>query len=253
MAETPTYFAVLTDAGAALEARALAEGKGVVLTHILIGDANLREVTPDPSVTRLVHEVHRRPIDTRARDSADPRVTLLHATIPATEGGWWINELGVAGHLEGDEAEVLYAYANHGRYYKMLPQDGQTITHELIVPIIQCTDARMIIQVADAGYATRQDYLALADRLETERDALIGAQAGVIANLLRLATRLTSHEIASAGGAHGTRPGGTTGVGGAGEAGGLITMPDGTVIGPAAVGGHAADAAAITFVVESSH
>ena len=167
--EAPKYYAVLTDVGAALEARALAEGKGIVLTHIAVGDANLETVTPDPAVTRLVHEVHRRPIDARSRDENDPKVTLLHATIPADVGGFWINELGVVGHLEGDEEEVLYAYANHGRYYKMLPQDGQTITHELTIPVVQSTDARIVIEVADDGYATRQEMLQLSGVVEDLR------------------------------------------------------------------------------------
>ena len=167
--DAPKYYAVLTDAGAALEARALAEGKGIVLTHIAVGDANLETVTPDPAVTQLVHEVHRRPIDARSRDENDPKVTLLHATIPADVGGFWINELGVVGHLEGEEEEVLYAYANHGRYYKMLPQDGQTITHELTIPVVQSTDARIVIEVADDGYATRQEMLQLSGIVEDLR------------------------------------------------------------------------------------
>ena len=167
--EAPKYYAVLTDAGAALEARALAEGKGIVLTHIAVGDADLETVTPDPAVTQLVHEVHRRPIDARSRDEQDPKVTLLHATIPADVGGFWINELGVVGHLEGEEEEVLYAYANHGRYYKMLPQDGQTITHELTIPVVQSTDARIVIEVADDGYASRLELLQLSGIVEDLR------------------------------------------------------------------------------------
>ena len=161
------YYAVLTDAGAELEARALETGKGVVLTHIAIGDANLSEVTPDPAVTRLVHEVHRRPIDSRSHDENDQKITLLHATIPADVGGWCIYELGVIGHLEGEEEEVLYAYANHGRYYKVLPQDGQTITHELTIPIIQSTDADLTIELPDEGYVTRGDFLALKAKVES--------------------------------------------------------------------------------------
>ncbi|MGE9985362.1 phage tail protein [Desulfovibrio sp. SGI.169] len=159
--EAPTYYAVLTDAGAELEAQALAEGKAVVLTHLAVGDANLQTVTPHPAVTELVHEVHRRPIDARSRDAADPKITLLHCTLPADVGGFWVQEIGVVGHLEGSEADVLYAYANHARYYKMLPQDGQTVTHEITIPIVQSTDARITIVVADEGYATRQEYRAL--------------------------------------------------------------------------------------------
>ncbi|MDE5831739.1 MAG: phage tail protein [Desulfovibrio sp.] len=154
-----TYYAVLTDAGAALEARALALGKAVVLTKIAVGDANLKDVTPLSSVTRLVHEVHRRPIDSRDRDRNDPKIALLHCTIPADVGGWWIYEVGVIGHLEGETTEVLYAYANHGKYYKVLPQDGQLITHEITIPIIQSTNAELTIELSDEGYITRRDFL----------------------------------------------------------------------------------------------
>ena len=158
MAE-PVYFAVLTDAGSRLEARALESGKGIVLSHIAVGDANRKEVTPESSVSKLVHEVCRRPIDARSIDDNDPNVTLLHATIPADVGGFWIYELGVYGHLEGESELSLYAYANHAPYYKMLPQAGQLVTHELLIPIVQKTDATLIIELPDTGYVTRGDYL----------------------------------------------------------------------------------------------
>ena len=153
------YFACLTEAGAALEAKAIASGKGVVLTHIAIGDANKKEITPAPTVKNLVHEVCRRPIDARSLDENDRAVSLLHATIPADVGGFWVYELGVIGHLEGETEEVLFAYANHAPYYKMLPQAGQMVTHELIIPIIQKTDATLIIEMSDMGYVTRDAYL----------------------------------------------------------------------------------------------
>ena len=171
----PEYFCVLTNAGAALEARALAEGKGIVLTHFAIGDANGLAVVPSPTATALVHEVHRQAISARSQDENDPRIMLLHATIPADVGGWWINELGVVGHLEGEdnpEDEVLYAYANHARYYKMLPQEGQSITHEITVPVIQSTAAEVTIDVVDGGYATRRQVAALEDELAAEVAAL---------------------------------------------------------------------------------
>lgn len=168
--DSSRFFAVLTDSGAALEAVALELGKGIVLTHIVVGDANLQNVTPDPSAVSLIHEVCRRPIDARSRDQSDPRITLLHATIPAEIGGFWIHEMGVVGHLEGEEEEVLYAYANHSRYYKMLPSEGQTITHELTIPIIQCTDAQVSISVTDSGYATRTEYLILSSLVEALRN-----------------------------------------------------------------------------------
>jgi hypothetical protein len=190
--EAPKYYAVLTDAGAELEARALQEGKGIILTHIAVGDANLQAVTPDPSVTALVHEVYRCAIDSRTRDEADNKVMLLHATIPADAGGWWINELGVVGHLEGEEGEVLYAYANHARYYKVLPQDGQSLVHTITVPVVQCTDAEITINILDEGYATAEQLRAF-EAAVTRREAVRARE------FIRLTDRVTRHELASLG------------------------------------------------------
>lgn len=154
----PQYFVVLTEAGSALEAAALASGKGLVISKIAVGDANRQEVTPSAKVAQLVHEVCRRPIDSRSVDANDPAITLVHATIPADLGGFWIYELGVLAHLEGETDEILYAYGNHAPYYKLLPQAGQLVTHELQIPIIQKTDARLIIELSDAAYVTRSEF-----------------------------------------------------------------------------------------------
>lgn len=166
MPDDPKYYAVLTETGAKMEARALAEGRGVLLTHVVVGDADLKDVVPAPTVTALVHEVCRRPIEYRSVDENDANVTLIHALIPANIGGFWVRELGIVGKLEslpGDAAgatpEFLYAYANHAPYYKMLPQAGQLVTHELLIPIVQKTDAKLTIELPDAGYVTRGDYL----------------------------------------------------------------------------------------------
>lgn len=236
--ENPKYYAVLTEAGAQLEARALAEGRGVVLTHIVVGDANGEDVEPTSAIEALVHEVCRRPIEYRTVDEMDPNITLLHAIIPASVGGFWVRELGVIGHLEelpedkpeagvpdsnpslasaparsaneglGDASpsggegvepplepvhsstEVLYAYANHAPYYKMLPQDGQTVTHEITVPILQSTDARLTIEVSEEGYVTRKE-------LNLELDKIAALQADSVSQLLRLSSRVTTHNIES--------------------------------------------------------
>lgn len=157
--DDPQYYAVMTRAGSELEARALETGKGIILTHIAVGDANQQEVAPSVAVKQLVHEVYRKLIDARSIDENDPAVTILSATIPPDEGGWWIYELGVIGHLEGEEEEVLYAYANHAPYYKMLPQTGQSISHEISIPIIQKTDAHITLELPSGDYITRETFL----------------------------------------------------------------------------------------------
>lgn len=191
--EIPKYYAVMTEAGAALEARALAEGLGIELTHIVIGDASMQEVVPAPDVKALVHEVARRPIEMRTVDEADANITNLHAIIPAEMGGFWVREMGIVGHLEGSDEEVLYAYANHAPYYKMLPQSGQTSTHRITIPILQSTGARLEIRVLDEGYATR-DAL---EQLRGEFAALSCAVSDLARVLARLTDRLARDELGS--------------------------------------------------------
>ncbi len=171
MSDSPQYYCLLTDAGAALEAQALAEGKPIRLTHIGVGDGNGSVPTPEASVTALVHEVHRRSIDARTQSADDPNIAILHATIPAEEGGWWIRELGVyAEPLDEGGEPVLYAYGNHAPYYKMLPQAGQMTSHELQVPIITSSAARLEIVIPDTGYASITQFRLLSALVESLRD-----------------------------------------------------------------------------------
>lgn len=171
MSENPQFYCLLTHAGAVLEARALAEGKPVRLTHIAVGDGNGSVPTPDASATALAHEVHRRAIDARTQSEDDPRIAILHATIPASEGGWWIRELGVyAESLDEDGDPVLYAYGNHAPYYKMLPQDGQITSHEVQVPILTSSAANLEIVIPDTGYASIAQFRLLSGLVESLRD-----------------------------------------------------------------------------------
>lgn len=205
MPDKAKYYAVLTEIGAKMEARALAEGRAVLLTHVAVGDADLRDIEPNALATSLIHEVCRRPVESRTVDEQDKNVTLIHALIPANLGGWWIRELGVIGRLEslpgdaaGDTPEFLYAYANHAPYYKMLPQDGQTVTHEITVPILQSTDARLTIVVADQGYATRPELESLRGWLEERLGNSVSAAnafAVLSSNILRLSNRLADVEV----------------------------------------------------------
>ena len=170
MSDSPQYYCLLTDAGAALEAQALAEGKPIRLTHIAVGDGNGVVPTPDVTATVLVHEVHRRAIDARTQSEDDLNIAILHATIPADEGGWWIRELGVYAEALDEGEPVLYAYGNHAPYYKMLPQAGQMTSHELQVPVITSSAANIEIVIPDTGYASATQFRLLAGIVESLRD-----------------------------------------------------------------------------------
>ena len=191
------YYFVLTDAGAALEAAAHAKGKPLRLTHMAVGDGDGEVPHPSQNATALVNEVYRREIDGSRVDEDDSKICWLHMVIPADVGGFWIREFGVyAEPLEEDGEPVLYAYGNHAPYYKMLPEAGQTVTHEIIVPITQSSNAAMTIVVSDQGYATRCELDALRD--------LVGANPGQFAALaqsvLNISNRLTQLELAQIAG-----------------------------------------------------
>lgn len=149
------YYVLLTKAGAELEAAAHAAGKPVKLKWIAVGDGGGTVPVPQVSATALVHEVWRGQIDTAKPDPDDPAVTWFTKIIPADVGGFWIRELGffAEGLNEGDEP-VLYAYGDHAPYYKILPGDGQAVTHELSIPLILSGTAQVQIVMRESGYAT---------------------------------------------------------------------------------------------------
>ncbi|MDM8214708.1 phage tail protein [Desulfovibrio piger] len=168
--DTPEYFCLLTNAGAALEAAAHAAGKPVRLSVIAVGDGNGAVPVPDPAAVALAHEVYRRPIDSLSQDEEDPNICWAHIVIPTTEGGFWIREFGVwAEPLEDDGEPVLYAYGNHAPFYKLKSVLGQATTHELSVPIIMSGTADVEIVVSEAGYASRLELLQIAGVVEDLR------------------------------------------------------------------------------------
>ena len=174
--ETPQYYCLLTEAGAALEAAALAASKPVRLTAISVGDGNGAVPTPESSATTLVNEVYRKAIDSLSKDEEDQNICWAHIVIPATEGGFWIREFGVwAEPLEEGGEPVLYAYGNHAPFYKLKSVLGQATTHELSVPIIISSTAEVEVVVSEAGYASRLEHLQLAhvvEDLRTTREAV---------------------------------------------------------------------------------
>lgn len=194
--EQPQYFCILTSAGSAHEAAAHAAGKPVRLRWIAVGDGNGKVPTPTASVSRLVHEVYRRQIDSLSRDEDDPNVAWIHMVIPADDGGFWIREFGVyAEPLDDGGQPVLFAYGNHAPYYKLKRILGQAITHELSIPMIMSSTAQVEIVMSDAGYASRRELLHLSGVVESlrhPRQAVWSITAAIAVNgVLQLPSGIT--------------------------------------------------------------
>lgn len=185
-ATQPQYFCILTNAGSAHEAAAHAAGKPVRLKYVAVGDGNGNVPTPAAGVTRLVHEVYRKAIDSMHIDEDDPNIAWIHMVIPADDGGFWIREFGVyAEPLTEGGQPVLFAYGNHAPYYKLRRILGQAITHELSIPLIMSSTAEVEIVISEAGYASRRELLHLSgivESLRNPKEAVWTISAAIAAN-----------------------------------------------------------------------
>lgn len=192
MAEKPKFYVILTAAGAELEARAVASGKGLELFQIAVGDANLEYIEPQADATALINEKYRCPIESKEQSPDDPAVTLLRGRIPPDDGGFWIREIGVYGRLEGEEEEVLFAYGNHAPYMKMKPQEGQSVSHEICIPVIQSSSCPLTVVVRDDGYATKAEVEELRRLVGTGNEAAFVELAD---NVVRMSSRVAAMEL----------------------------------------------------------
>ena len=183
----PTYFGVLTSAGAAAEAYAAANNTRVNLTHIAVGDGGGPVPTPTAAATALVNETYRQAIGSYAVDATDAGIMYLSVTLPTTAGGWWIREIGVWAENPSDPTggKILYAYFNHAPTYKQLITEGQATTHELKIPVVYTSDGHITISINESGYATQQAFLQLCtviDAMRTRSQAAWTLTAAVAEN-----------------------------------------------------------------------
>ncbi len=168
-----TYYCVLTDAGAALEAAAHAAKKAVVIKSVAVGDGGGTEVTPSASATALVNQVYEREPDYLEHDAEDPNVFWVVMTIPTDVGGFWIREVGVyAEALEEGEDPILMVHGSHAAYYKSTIQANQTVSHVLKLPVVVSNGADLELTVTDVGMATAEEIAALAAIIADMRQSL---------------------------------------------------------------------------------
>lgn len=112
------YWTTLTDLGQSEYNLAQLQDRGVPYSHLVFGDGGGTSVDPDPSRTALVNEVHRSPITAIYADPDNPSWLCLETVIPATEGGWWIREIGAV-----TATGKLVAIGSYAPVYK--PKLGQ--------------------------------------------------------------------------------------------------------------------------------
>jgi len=130
------FGAILTTAGAAKLANAIALGVPLKLTQMVVGDGNGQPVAPDPAMTAIPGEKRRAAINTLFADPLAASQLVAEQIIPEDVGGWWIRCVGLY-----DDSNTLIAIANVPDTYKPLLTSGAGRTQII----------RMVLIVSDTS------------------------------------------------------------------------------------------------------
>ncbi|WP_139461247.1 phage tail protein [Aeromonas veronii] len=130
------FGAILTNAGAAKLANAIALGVPLKLTQMAVGDGNGQPVTPDPAMAAIPGEKRRAAINTLFADPLAASQLVAEQIIPEDVGGWWIRCVGLF-----DDSDTLIAVANVPDTYKPLLASGAGRTQII----------RMVLIVSDTN------------------------------------------------------------------------------------------------------
>ncbi|GKQ73897.1 hypothetical protein KAM447_04050 [Aeromonas caviae] len=148
------YFAILTDAGQAKMANALALGVPLKITHMAVGDGNGQPVTPNAAQTALVREKRRAPINTLFQDPTNQSQLVAEQIIPEDVGDWWIREIGVF-----SEDGTLVAIANCPDTYKPLLSSGAGRTQVIRIVLIVSDTSAVELKIDPAVVLATRKYV----------------------------------------------------------------------------------------------
>ncbi|MFM5811221.1 phage tail protein [Aeromonas veronii] len=174
------FGAILTNAGAAKLANAIALGVPLKLTQMAVADGNGQPVAPDPAMTAIPGEKRRAAINTLFADPLAASQLVAEQIIPEDVGGWWIRCVGLY-----DDSNTLIAIANVPDTYKPLLTSGAGRTQIIRMVLIVSDTSAVELKIDPAVVlATRKyvddklaDELAKRDNKQSVRVATTGAIA----------------------------------------------------------------------------
>ena len=121
-----SYYCLLTTAGQAKVAAAIASGTPVAITQMALGDGGGAPVTPVENRSALVNEVNRGAVESIVVHPTNPNWLTVQRIIGPEIGGWTVREIGLF-----DASNTLIAYGNFPPSYKPVLAEGSG--KELIV------------------------------------------------------------------------------------------------------------------------
>lgn len=115
------FYTILTDAGLTAIANASISSSTVNFAKVMVGDGNGAYYTPTKDMIALRNKTWEGPVASVEIDPTNPNWVTVEAVIPATDGGFYIREIGIS-----DEAGTLLAIGKLPETYKPALDSGST-------------------------------------------------------------------------------------------------------------------------------
>jgi hypothetical protein len=137
---------VLTNAGMAKVAAAVAAGSTVQVTQIAFGDGGGAPVTVNRARTALIGEQWRGAIDSVVTDVGNPSLRGLVYTLPASTGGYRVREVGLF-----DGAGVMIAHGGVPDFDKPAPGSAfaQVVTGTIWIHVTDADTLEIVVNISD--------------------------------------------------------------------------------------------------------
>lgn len=137
------FYTILTNAGLAAIANASVNNTTVNFAKVAVGDGKGAYYTPTREMTSLRNQTWAGPVASVQVDGNNPNWINVETVIPATDGGFYIREMGIF-----NEEDVLLAIGKLPETYKPEMESGST-KDLYLKAIFEVTNANVITLKAD--------------------------------------------------------------------------------------------------------
>lgn len=170
------YYSVLTEAGVNAFSAAAVTGVPVGFAAMAVGDGNGQQIQPDGSMTGLVNERYRGPLNNLVIVDPEKNIIRAEMVIPPQTGGFWIREAA----LYNDEG-VCLAVANVADAYKPLLAEGAGRNQSIRVWIAVSDTASVELKSDNAAIlASQEDLLRVKNDTKDYSDEQVSALEKVV-------------------------------------------------------------------------